>query len=84
MLGQELRHDSVLALDFGFKLLDLLQFGRAAPGRAGALESRRAILEKRLLPEVEKRGLDLVLLANLRDRLLVDEVLAQDFDFVFG
>ena len=82
MLGKQLGHHLILALQFGFQFFDLLRISRHAPGPAGALESGSAILEERLLPVVEEGRLNLVLLADLRDQLLVDQMFAQDFYFV--
>src|SRR6266571_4158308 len=42
------------------------------------LEGRRAVLEELLLPATEGRGLQALLIAELRDRLLVQQMPLQD------
>jgi hypothetical protein len=81
MLGHQLSQNLVLGLD-------LLQVGDPAlvGGVVGwplLLEGGRPILEELLLPTVEDRGLQALLIAELRDRLLLQQVPPQDGDLLF-
>jgi hypothetical protein len=49
-----------------------------------ALEDRRAVLEKQLLPGVNQGGLKLVLVAEIRDRQEVDQGAPEDGDLFRG
>jgi hypothetical protein len=46
------------------------------------LEGGGAVLEELLLPEVEQRGGELMLVAEIRDRYVVDQVTPQDGDLL--
>src|SRR5262249_4689562 len=48
------------------------------------LEGRRAILEELLLPEVEERGRELVLIAEVGDGDVVDQMAPEDGDLLDG
>lgn len=86
MLLHQLPEDLVLALELRLEDQDLL----LEAGLGGALSSPRALersvalLEELLLPAVEGAGLELVLVAELRDGNLVDEVAAKDHDLLLG
>src|SRR5215831_8934594 len=47
------------------------------------LKSRRAVLKELFLPAVEDRGLEPVLVTQLRDRHLLQQMPPQDGDFLF-
>src|SRR3954447_3689687 len=47
-----------------------------------ALEGGRAVLEELLLPEVEERGRELVLVAEVRDGDAVDQMAPKDGDLL--
>jgi hypothetical protein len=49
---------------------------------AGSVEGSGAILEELLLPEVEKGDPEVVLLADVGDRLLLEEMKAEQGDFL--
>src|SRR6185437_2498838 len=54
-----------------------------AVGRAVlALEGRRAVLEELLLPEVEERGRELMLIAEVGDGDVVDQMAPEDGDLL--
>jgi hypothetical protein len=59
--------------------------GSAAGAAAGGFgEGRRAVLEEGLLPLVELRGRDVVFFAHLGDGALLQQMLAEDWDFLCG
>ena len=75
----------VLAGELAFQRLDLafelaLPFAPAVLPREGGL----TVLEELLLPVVEQARRDLVLLADLGNRNLLQQVQPEDFDFIFG
>ena len=81
MFLHQFRDDLVLALEL------VAQRGdgplEVAVGRGGlALEGRRSVLEELLLPEVEQRGRELMLVAEVRDGDVVDQVTPQDGDLL--
>jgi len=78
VLARQLGQDLVLVADPGLQGLDLPLLGRRLPAGPGPrlLEHHRPLLEQ--LPGIEQRWLDAVLLADLRDRNLLDQVLPQD------
>lgn len=64
-------------------LEDQLGFAyRKGAGRFG--EGRRSVLKQFLLPAVEQCGVDLVLIAERRDRHALQQVLAEDGDFLLS
>ena len=74
--------DFVFALETGFELLNSLrpQISFARTGRA--VKSRRSILKEGFLPLVKQRGVDLVLVADGRDRLAFNQVEFEQPDFL--
>lgn len=76
--------DFVFALEAGFELLNLVgaQINSARAGRA--VESRRSVLKEGFLPAVKQRGVDLVLVANGRYRLAVNQVKFEQPDLLLG
>lgn len=50
----------------------------------GLHERAMAVFEELFLPQVEQVDGDAALITDFRDRLLVEQVLAQDGDFLFG
>ena len=76
--------DFVFALQTGFELLNSLrpQISFARTGRA--VESRRSILKEGFLPLVKQRGVDLVLVADGRDRLAFNQVEFEQPDFLLS
>ena len=77
MLLHELAQHLVLALDLGLQGGDALGVGVGLGAARGALKSGRGVLEERLLPTVELRGLDAQLLAQVGDRSLLDQMAPQ-------
>ena len=79
MFAHEFSHDLVLLLDLGFQGLDLagLGAGLARVGGAG-FKGEGTVLEEFFLPEVEEGRLDLMLLADIGDRPLVEKVFAKN------
>ena len=75
----QLGHDLIFALELLFKLGNLLLLYRNSGVGRLAFKGRRSILEKGSLPGIEERGLNLMFLAHLRDRHVVDEMFAEDF-----
>src|SRR3954447_11882041 len=57
---------------------EVLALGRGAL----ALEGGGAVLEELLLPEVEQRGRELMLVAEVRDRDTVDQMAPEDGDLL--
>jgi hypothetical protein len=81
VLGHELAEHFILLSNLGLQLLQTLGLGILS--RFGAvLEDDGALLEEALLPLVEERGLDAMLLADLGDRGLLDEMLAENGKFL--
>src|SRR5215831_2104575 len=68
MLGHQLSQDLLLGLDLLLQVGDPLLVGGVV-GWPLLLEGGRPILEELFLPAVEDRGLQDVLIAELRDRL---------------
>jgi hypothetical protein len=60
---------------------------RAVPGRRSGsgflLEGGRSVLEELFLPAAEDRGLQAEFIAQLRDRLVLQQMPPQDSDFLF-
>src|SRR5579885_895254 len=81
MFFHEFRDDLVLALE-------LLAQGRdgaempALGGSALALEGGGAVLEELLLPGVEQRGRELMLVAEIRDGDVVEQMTPEDGDLL--
>jgi len=82
VLRHQLGEDLVLGLDLLLQVGDpLLLCG--VVGWPLLLEGRRPVLEELFLPAVEDRGLQAQLIAELGDRLLVQQMPPQDGDFLF-
>ena len=78
MLGQNL----VLGMDLLLQVGDPLLVGRMVRSRF-LLEGGRAVLEELLLPAVENGGLQAEFIAELRDRLILQQMPPQDGDLFF-
>ena len=82
MLGHQLSQNLVPGLDLLFQEGDPLLFGGVV-GWPFLLEGSRPILEELLLPAVEDRGLQAQFIAELRDRLILQQMPPQDNDLLF-
>jgi hypothetical protein len=82
MLLQEFGNDFIFSGDCGFKFLHMLHSRSfLVPDVGGiwlSLEERSPFLEEDFLPVIEIHDADTVLFADLRDRHILDEVLALD------
>ena len=78
MLGQNL----VLGMDLLLQVGDPLLVGRMVRSRF-LLEGGRAVLEELRLPAVENGGLQAEFIAELRDRLILQQMPPQDGDLFF-
>lgn len=80
MLAQQLGHHLILVPQLGLQEGDPPLLGRLLPARLRSplLEHHRPLLEQLLLPAVEHRWLKSVLLADLRDRHPLDQMLPQN------
>ena len=76
MLLHQFGQDLVLALEFVLEGSDLTVLGvfLGLAVLAGILESSSAVLEELLLPEIEEVDTEVVLLADVGDRLFLQEV----------
>src|SRR6516162_3201496 len=83
MLFHELREHLVLALELLLKQRDLPILGIARASGAG-LKRGRAVLEELLLPAVEHRGVDAVLVAQIGDGDVFKEMEPKDGDLLRG
>src|SRR6516165_9254413 len=83
MLFHELREHLVLALELLLKQRDLPILGVARASGPG-LKRGRAVLEELLLPTVEHRGVDAVLVAQIRDGDMFEEMEPKDGDLLLG
>jgi len=81
MFFQQFSQHGVFSLELGLELFDFLI---ASIDRRSfwILERSHSVFEEHLLPIVEDGGLELVLLAQLRDRDLVDQMPFEDRDFL--
>jgi hypothetical protein len=83
VLFHEFAEDGVLALDLGFEALDELILGVIAGlGLATVGEGEVAVLEELFEPVVELVGVDVELIAQVRNGDLVDEVPFEDGDLL--
>src|SRR5215471_13784946 len=82
MLRHQLGQDLVLGLDFLLQIADPLLVGGVVQSRF-LLEGGRAVLEELLLPAVEDCGLQAEFIAELRDRLLLQQMPPEDGDLLF-
>ena len=80
MLLHEFGHGLAPALEALLEVLDALLGAGGTTAGATALEGPGAVLEEGLLPLVERARADAVLLADLGDRLPVQQVLAENLD----
>src|SRR5258708_26622925 len=83
MLLHEFREDLVLALELLLKVGDPPVLGVAGASGAG-LEGGGGVLEELLLPAVEHRGVDAVLVTEIRNRGVFEEVKPQDGHLLLG
>jgi hypothetical protein len=85
VLLQEFGENLVLALELFLQGSDLAILGVVLgfAAMAGILEGSRAVLEELLLPEVEEVDGEVVFLADVGDRLLLQEVEAKQSDLLF-
>src|SRR5271169_6673813 len=83
MLFHELGEDRVLALQLGFEPCDLgLLCILDGLGLAAIVEGGMTVLEELLEPSVELVGVEVELIAQVRDSDLVDEVPPEDGDLL--
>src|SRR4051794_28911331 len=83
MLLHELRDDLVLALELGLKCGDDAEVFSAGR-RVLSLKGGGAVLEEDLLPGVEERGRELVLVAEVRDGHPIDQMPPEDGNLLGG
>src|SRR5262245_34023736 len=83
MLLHEFGEDLVLALELLLKHRALPILGGAGASVPG-LERGGAVLEELLLPAVEHRGVDAVLVAQIRDGDMFEEMEPKDGDLLRG
>src|SRR3954449_7689349 len=79
----EFREDFVLALELLLQEGDLPILGIAGASGSG-FEGGRAVLEELLLPAVEHRRVDAVLVAQIRDGGVLKEMEPKDGDLLLG
>ena len=83
MLGHQLDENFVLGSDFLLQPRDAFPLGLVTAAVLG-LESGGAVLEELFLPTIENRRLKYQLVAELRDRLVVNQMPPQNGDLLFG
>src|SRR3954447_14108148 len=83
MLLHEFGEDFVRALELLLQEGDPPVLGVAGASGAG-LEGGRGVLEELLLPAIEHRGVDAVLVTEIRDRGVFEEVKPQDGHLLLG
>src|SRR2546426_11851987 len=83
MLLHEFGEDLVLALELLLEVSDPPVLVVAGASGAG-LEGGRAVLEELLLPAVEHRGVDAVLVTPIRDGDVFQEMKPKDGDLLLG
>src|SRR3954464_7788715 len=81
MFFHQFRDDFVLALELVAQCRDGAEVLALGGGLLG-LEGGGAVLEELLLPGVEQRGRELMLVAEVRDGDVVDQVTPQDGDLL--
>ena len=84
MLGHDLRDDLVLLSELGFEAVDFFQFLGTLGAGPPTFESCGSVLKEGLLPLVKERGMDLVLVADIGDRRVLDEMFTEDGDLLLG
>ena len=82
MLRHQLGQDLVLGLDLLLQVGDPLLVGGVV-GWPLLLEGGRPVLEELFLPAVENRGLQAVLIAELRDWFLLQQMPPEDRNLLF-
>lgn len=83
MFFHEFGEDLVLACELGFEVLDLLVLGVVdGLGLAAVVESQVAMLEEFFESAVELGGIDVVLIAQVGDRNLVEEMTLEDGNLI--
>src|SRR3954462_3848390 len=81
----ELGHDLILALDLRFEMLDLSVLGVFdRTDLAAIVEGEVGVLEQLTLPLIEECGVDLELVAEVRDRDALEEGALDDGDLLLG
>src|SRR6516162_11961866 len=83
MFLYQFREDLVLALELLLKEGNLPILGVAGASGVG-FEGGWAVLEELLLPAVEHRGVDAVLVTQIRDGDVFEEMKSQDGDLLLG
>jgi hypothetical protein len=83
VLGHQFGENFVLGLDFLLQPRDAFLLGLATAAILG-LESGGAVLKEFFLPAVENCRLKCQLVAELRDRLVVDQMPPQNGDLLLG
>ena len=83
MLGHQFGENFVLGSDFLLQPRDAFLLGLATAAILG-LESGGAVFKEFFLPTVENRRLKYQLVAELRDRLVVNQMPPQNGDLLFG
>ena len=83
MLGHQFGQHLVLGLDLLLEPRDAFLFGLATAAVVG-LEGGGAVLKELFLPAVEHRRLQRQFVAELRDRLLVQQMTSQDGHLFLG
>src|SRR5438874_6825381 len=83
MFLHEFREHFVLALELLLQGGDPLVLGVGGPSGAG-LEGGGAVLEELLLPAIEHRGVDAVLVTQIRDGSLLEEMEPKNGDLLLG
>jgi hypothetical protein len=80
MLFHQLGKNFVLGLQFGLKLADAFLLGFFLTAMV-LFENGCPVLEKLFLPPIKKRRLQVVLVAQIRDRNLVNQVAFENENF---
>jgi hypothetical protein len=83
VLFHQFGQDLVLGLELPFQGSDAFLVALTARVGAMILESGGPLLEELLQPAVEDRRMKAVFLTEVRNRNLLDQVPAQDADFLF-
>ena len=83
MFGHQFGENFVIGSDFLLQPRDAFLLGLATAAVLG-LESGGAVLEELFLPTIENRRLKRQLVAELRDRLVVNQMPPQNGDLLFG
>jgi hypothetical protein len=83
VLGHQLGEHFVLGLDFLLQPGDAFLLGGTAVAGLG-LEGGGAVLKEFFLPAIEYRRLQSEFVAELRDRLVLDQMPPQNGDLLFG